>query len=158
MAYLNLLKVGCMMSHTSLLDLQGLNSMIKLILTLFVITISQNAIARWAFVADGEKAHQKVYVDYSMVPQPDNLVTMLDLFDYKSTQESTDAKYLSSKTLSEYSCTEKTTRVIAITNYAGHMGSGKIVYSSKDNPDKEYQAIEPKSISEKLWVIACKQM
>jgi uncharacterized protein YxeA len=130
-------------------------SLTKLILLLAF--MSNSAIAKWTFVTSGEATHMKIYVDYSKIPEQENLVTMWDMSNYKSTQETTDAKFLSSKSESEYNCTERTTRVIAITNYSGHMGSGRIMYSSSDNPNKSFDSIEPKSIAEKLWEIACKQ-
>ena len=76
--------------------------------------------------------------------------------DHKSVQKSasTGASYLSSKAQDEYDCKDEKNRILAFTWFDGKMGSGKVVYSDSNVRD-EWSPIQPGSIGETLWKIAC---
>ena len=61
--------------------------------------------------------------------------------------------YLSSKTQWEFDCKEEKLRILALTWFSGQMGSGKVVFSGSETGKGE--PIQPGSIAESLWKIAC---
>ena len=61
--------------------------------------------------------------------------------------------YLSEKSQSEFDCKEEKVRILAFTWFDGRMGRGKVVVSDSDLG--KWSPIEPGSIGEALWKIAC---
>lgn len=124
----------------------------KYLLTLIFTLISANASAGWQNL--GENGTETAYVDAANMQHGDrDRIKMWGLFDLKTPRTFGDMSYLSMKIRREYSCPDKKSRIIALSAYAGNMGAGELIYSN-NTPDK-WAAIQPDSVEEALWNIAC---
>ena len=94
-----------------------------------------------------------VYVDPATIRRKGNLVRMWQLHDYKTVQTVAGDSLLSIKRYNEYDCAGERTRMLAYTWFSGNMGSGKVVYSTPDEP--EWEPVTPRSINRTLWKVAC---
>ena len=128
------------------------NSMKRLMLGLMLLVTAGAASAEWTRVDDNNQYIQ--YVDRATIRRNGNLVKMWDLKDYKTKQTVAGYSYLSTKGQQEYDCKEEKKRLLAFTWFDGQMGSGKVVYSNGNVKD-ELEPIEPESVGETLWKIAC---
>lgn len=114
--------------------------------------ISTSASAQWQSL--GENEIEKAYVDATDIQKSrHDTVKMWSMFDLISPRNIGDMRYLSMKIQREYACREKKTRIISRSAYAEHMGIGNMIYSS--NTHDKWAAIQPDSVEEALWKIAC---
>ena len=126
-----------------------------LITLLFLSTVP--AYAEWVAV---EKDYllpglQTVYVNPDTIHREGNLVTMWQLIDFKWMKGNGRGanRFFSTKTHKEFDCEEKRLRLLAFTEFSQHMGTG---ISSNGYVDKDHWLpVEPESISQALWEIAC---
>jgi hypothetical protein len=110
------------------------------------------ASAEWTWSGGNDQFNH--YVDRATIRRSGNFVKMWDLFDYKTVQKAAGGEsYLSGKTQWEFDCKEEKSRMLAFTWFDEKMGSGKVVYS--DNDTGKWAPIQPESIGEALWKIAC---
>ena len=126
--------------------------MSRLLLGLMLLVTAGAASAEWTRIGETDKLIQ--YVDRATIRRNGNFVKMWDLSDYKTVEKSAGESYLSSKAQSEYNCKEEKVRLLALTLFDGKIGRGKVVYSNGNVKD-EWEPIEPGSIAEILWKIAC---
>ena len=126
----------------------------RLLMGLMLLVTAGGASAEWTRVSDIDQFVQ--YVDIATIRRNGNLVKMWDLMDNKTVQTSpsTGKYYLSSKMQQEYDCKGEKVRILAFTNFSGKMGKGNVVYAD-GNVRAEWEPIEPGSIGETLWKIAC---
>lgn len=110
------------------------------------------AYGEWELATETE-AGTKIYMDYSTIRRKDNLVEMWDLYDFASGRSVKDKTFLSAKTQREYDCIEKSVRILAFTNFSGHMGRGNVVQSIVY--ETEWEPVKPRSLAKSLWDIAC---
>ena len=54
----------------------------------------------------------------------------------------------------EYDCREKTLRPLRFSEYSGKMGTGENVYT-QTLPGSQWMSVNPGSVSETLWKLAC---
>ena len=124
----------------------------RLLMGLMLLVTAIAASAEWTIAGGNNRYIQ--YVDTATIRRNGNLVKMWDLADFKRLQKSAAGmSYLSDKSQSEYDCKEEKQRMLALTNFSGKMGSGKVVASNYD--PSEWRPIAPESIGEILWKIAC---
>jgi hypothetical protein len=124
-------------------------------LLLVLLLISTHASAQWMRL--GENEMEIAYVDTDNIQQGEHgTVKMWGLFDLKSPRNFGDLAYLSMTIQRDYSCNGKSlkSRTITRTAHAGNMGVGNLIYSS--NTKDKWAAIQPDSVEEALWKIACK--
>lgn len=95
------------------------------------------------------------YVDPYNIYRKGERAKMWHLRDHKTTQTSdpTGEPYLSTRIQQEYDCGEVRTRILEVTNFSGHMGSGKITYT--DSSESEWVSIEPGNTLQRSWKLAC---
>ena len=126
----------------------------RLLMGLMLLVTAGSASAEWT--AAGGTGELIQYVDRATIRKSGNLVKMWDLADYKTVQTSpsTGVSYFSDKGQREYDCKEEKRRLLAFTWFDGQMGSGKVVYSNGNVRD-EWSPIQPGSIGEAMWKIAC---
>jgi len=127
-------------------------SMKRLLLGLMLLATAGAASAEWTIA--GGNDNYIIYVDRATIRRNGNLVKMWSLKDLKTLRKIGDGEsYLSDKGQHEYDCKEEKMRLLAFTYFSGQMGSGKVVLSDSD-PGK-WSPIEPGSVAEALWKIAC---
>ena len=126
-----------------------------LITLLFLSTVP--AYAEWVAV---EKDYllpglQTVYVNPDTIRREGNLVTMWQLIDFKWMKGNGRGahRFFSTKTHKEFDCEEKRLRLLAFTEFSQHMGTG---ISDDGYVDKgHWLPVEPESINQALWEMAC---
>jgi hypothetical protein len=133
----------------------------SLITFLFLSTVPADA--EWVAV---EKNYllpglRTVYVDPDSIRREGNLVTMWQLIDFKWMQGNQGMgplgfgphRFFSTKTHKQFDCTGKRLRLLAFTEFSRHMGTGIAAngYVDKDN----WLPVEPESINQALWEVAC---
>lgn len=124
----------------------------KAIFMMLLAIVSNSAMAKWIEVSSSESATN--YADPASISRAGNLVQMWYLRDHKDTVRTSDGKpFVSAKMLREYDCKEEKSRVLYSSFHSEKMGEGEAVFSDSD-PDKWMQ-IEPDSIGEDMWKIAC---
>ena len=127
---------------------------LMLLVTAGAASAASAASAEWTAVGGTGELIQ--YVDRATIRKSGNLVKMWDLADYKTvrTSPSTGVSYFSDKGQREYDCKEEKVRQLAFTWFDGQMGSGKVVYNTSETSMK-WSPIQPGSIGEALWKVAC---
>ena len=108
--------------------------------------------ADWAKA--GETDGYVYYADHASIKKADEIVTMADLFDYKTARtEGGGAPALSKKTERGYDCQNQKSQAIKTTWYSGQMGNGSVVRSNGDSD--QLTAVIPGSATAALIKIAC---
>jgi hypothetical protein len=126
------------------------------LLTLLVLS-SGPAYAEWVAVEKDYLAPglQTVYSDPDSISREGKLVTMWQLIDFKWGQGNGRGahRFSSTKTHKEFDCAGKRLRLLAFTEFSRHMGTGIAAngYVDKDN----WLPVEPESINQALWKMAC---
>jgi len=129
-----------------------------LLVTLLVLSRG-SAYADWVAI---EKEYQSpglqtVYIDSATIRREGNLVTLVTLTDWEWAQgsigEGGSHRFLSTKTHKQFDCAGKRLRLLAFTEFLGHMGTGRRNegYVDKDN----WLPVRPQSIDQALWEVAC---
>jgi len=132
-----------------------------LLITLLVLS-SGPAYAEWVAVENNYllPGLQTVYVDPDTIRREGNLVTMWQLIDFKLMQGNAGMgilgvghRVLSTKTHKQFDCAEKRLRLLAVTDFSGNMGTGIPAGAYIDGGN--WVPVEPKSINQALWEVAC---
>ena len=109
--------------------------------------------AEWELVSGDDSVKLTVYVDRDTIRRKGSLVTMWQLYDYKTVQTVAGDSLLSIQRHNEYDCTESRTRMLAYTWFASNMGRGRVVYKTAE--EQPWASIVPRSIDQSLWRVAC---
>ena len=123
----------------------------RLLLGLMLLVTAGAASAEWTRLSETD--NYIYYVDLATIRRNGNLVKIWTLADFKAVRKNAGKSFLSEKSQSEYDCKEEKSRILAFTWFDGKMGSGKVVVSDSD-PGK-WSPIQPGSVGEALWKIAC---
>jgi hypothetical protein len=132
-----------------------------LLITLLVLS-SGPAYAEWVAVENNYllPGLQTVYVDPDTIRREGNLVTLWQLIDFKLMQGNAGMgilgfghRVLSTKTHKQFDCAEKRLRLLAVTDFSGNMGTGIPAGAYIDGGN--WVPVEPKSINQALWEVAC---
>lgn len=120
---------------------------------------------RWVPI---EEAYQTpslhtVYVDPDSISRDGNVVVLRQLTDYLWMQGNAGFgrfgpgphRFFSTVTRKEFHCADKRVRLLAFTEFSHHMGTGRPADGYVDQ--SQWLPIEPTSINEGLWKIACSQ-
>jgi hypothetical protein len=133
----------------------------SLITFLFLSTVP--AYAEWVAV---EKNYlvpglRTVYIDPDTIRREGDLVMMWQLIDFKWMQGNQGMgplgfgphRFFSTKTHKQFDCAGQRLRLLAFTEFSRHMGTGLAAngYVDKDN----WLSVEPESINQALWEVAC---
>jgi hypothetical protein len=54
---------------------------------------------------------------------------------------------------SEYDCAQERLRLLALVEYSGNIGKGKVVYT--DSIEQPWKPVVPRSVDQALWKLAC---
>ncbi len=127
-----------------------------LLITLLLLLLHPAPVyAEWVLVTADSKARGgfSIYADPTTIRRKGDLVKMLVLLDFKTTQTSTGESYLSMMQHAEYGWAEKLFRILKFMEYSGNMGSGNVVYTGSD--EQKWQPVAPRSFAEDVWALAC---
>ncbi len=137
------------------LPLASFSGFWSLITLLFLSTVP--AYAEWVAV---EKDYlspglQTVYVDPDTIRRDGNLVTMWQLIDFKWMQGNPrgPTRFVSSEAHKQFDCAEQRLRLLAFTEFSRHMGTGIPADGYVDTGN--WLPVEPESINQALWEVAC---
>jgi hypothetical protein len=127
----------------------------SLITLLFLSSISANA--EWTAVKKDYlmQGLQTVYVDPDSIRREGSLVTIRQLINFKWMQGSArgPTRFLSTETHKQFDCAEKRLRLLAFTEFSRGMGGG---ISADGYVDKgNWLPVEPESINQAIWEVAC---
>jgi predicted ribosomally synthesized peptide with SipW-like signal peptide len=126
----------------------------KLLVAIMLSLVSTGTMAAWTAVGKSESSEDfTVYVNKSSIHKKGNLVKMWSMFNFKSPRETNEYRYSSYKQLVEYDCNEGQSRMIGYSLHSKNMGMGGAVY--KNSKTGNWVAVEPNSVAESLWKIAC---
>jgi hypothetical protein len=97
---------------------------------------------------------QTVYVDPATIRRDAHLVTLWQLTDFRWKQGGkVGHRFLSAKTQKQFDCRGKRVRLLAFTDFLGHMGTGAPMDGLVDRDI--WLPFEPESINYALWELAC---
>jgi hypothetical protein len=125
-----------------------------LLFTLLVLSAGP-ASAEWVPVSDGDEAGKTVYVDPATIRRDSNLVKMWQFYDYKTVQTVGGVRFLSAKEQWEFDCAEERSRVLALKEFSGNMGSGTVVFTNSQVGN--WIPVTPGSIGRTVWTVACRK-
>jgi hypothetical protein len=105
----------------------------------------------------------RVYVDPDSIRREGNVAVLRQLTDYVWMQGNAGFgrflpgphRFLSTVTRKEFDCVDKRVRLLAFTEFSQHMGTGRPADGYVDQ--SQWLRIEPASMNEGLWKIACKK-
>lgn len=123
----------------------------NVILFILLVIVSGGARADW--FEFGHNENFTGYIDSASLRRAGNLVRVSSMIDYKMANTNAGEKYASVKAQHEFDCGEGQVRKLFTSLHSGNMGKGEIVsYSYKI---ENYEPIQPFSILEAIWKIAC---
>jgi hypothetical protein len=126
--------------------------MTRLFLMILLLLSSGPAYAEWVLLGTTDEG-MTMYADPDTIRRKGDRVKMWELFDFKTIQTVAGDSFLSNKSQEEYDCAEERHRTLAYMWFSGNMGTGKVVYSNSN--EGKWEAIEPESVGQHLWKVAC---
>jgi len=132
------------------------NRIKHLTLTAFLGLYGEPAHAEWVEVMANVERGQTVYVDQETIHRNGELVEMWTMYDYRAAQRAGQDEYMSRKVQNEFNCAQEVRRMLAVKEYSGNMGNGKVVYekSSLLSAESRWTRVQP-GVGETLLKIAC---
>jgi len=126
----------------------------KIIFTLFVFFIGQNAMADWSQIGESEEdGGYTLYANSLSAQKAGHRVKMWTLMDYKKEQKASGTNFLSKKIRRDYDCRERQMRVLAFSLFSWNMEKGELLRSY--NQPQSWQRVQPDSLDEVEWKAAC---
>ena len=98
---------------------------------------------------------QTVYVDPDTIQRDGSLVTLWQLTDFRWMQGGprSTPRFLSTKTQKQFDCPQHRLRLLAFTEFYGHLGAGR---PTAEHVDKDtWIPVRPESIDQALWELVC---
>jgi hypothetical protein len=124
-----------------------------LLITLLVLS-SGPVYAEWVVVSGNDKTGMTVYVDPDTIRRKGDLVKVWQLIDFKTMQGGrSPGRFLSTKFQKQFDCAEERLRLLACTDFSGNMGTGEPADAYVD--EGNWVPVEPDSINQALWEVAC---
>ncbi len=127
----------------------------KRITILILSLMCTNVMAAWTKLESTLDARAAVYADIGKIRNKGmSKVKMRHLINYHNKEKTSSGRvYQSRKELVEYDCDNEHYRILAASQYAGVMGSGKVVGFTSYS--KQWQPVEYDTLEEMLWKVAC---
>ena len=142
--------------HRRFLTVLASGSAFWLLITLLVFS-SGPAYAEWVAIEKQYQSpgRQTVYLDPNTIHREGHLVTMRQLIDFQWMQGSArgPARFMSTETHKQFDCAEQRLRLLAFTEFSHRMGTGIQADGLVDKDN--WLSIEPESINQALWEVAC---
>lgn len=133
--------------------------MSKFILMILLLVFSSGAFAgKWVKAEEWVKLdiasdYFVVYADPTSIVRSGNKVQMLSLIDRKTPSSKAGKTFLSVKAQHEFNCAEAQVRMLFASTHSENMGKGQRV--GTDYKIENWGPVQPISIAEALWRIAC---
>ena len=128
-----------------------------------LVLIGEPVYAGWVVVENDylDPGRQTVYLDPDTVIREENLMTVQQLTDYKWMQGNVGLgrfmpgphRFFSTTTRKQFDCGTKRVRLLAFTEFSGHMGTGIAANGYVDHD--AWLPVEPESINHALWELVC---
>ncbi|MBH0178634.1 MAG: hypothetical protein HP491_12400 [Nitrospira sp.] len=128
-----------------------------------LVLCSQSVSAGWVPVEKDyvDPGRQTVYLDPDAIIREESLVTVRQLTDYKWMQGNVGLgrfmpgphRFFSTTTSKQFDCGTKRVRLLAFTEFSGHMGTGIAANGYVDQD--VWLPVEPESINHALWEWVC---
>lgn len=132
--------------------------MIKKLVVLLLLFTSTFVHSEWKYVTSTKDKDVDFYIDFDTLKRKDNLVTVWMKSEFKTTQRDSIfdifSGYLSSRTLEQWDCVDKTTRTISFDNFSKNNLEGKIVQSESIVMSVPY-SIRPDTSGSRLFKVIC---
>ena len=130
-----------------------------------LVLIGEPVYAGWVVVENDylDPGRQTVYLDPDTVIREENLMTVQQLTDYKWMQGNVGLgrfmpgphRFFSTTTRKQFDCGTKRVRLLAFTEFSGHMGTGIAANGYVDHD--AWLPVEPESINHALWQLVCRK-
>ncbi len=130
------------------------------LLAIFLILSSTPLYAQWVAIDAQYQSHplHMVYIDAATIHREANLVTISALIDWKWMQGNrSPTRFYSTKTTKQFNCAEKRVRNLETTDFYGHMGTGEVIGGSGHTSEGHWIAVEPASLNQGVWEVACRK-
>ena len=127
--------------------------MIRIILMLLLLGLSNSAMAEWSSITGTEIF--MTYANLATIHKAGNMVQMLSLIDFKKPETYKGKLYMSMEVQAEYDCKEDKVRVLLSSMYSKNMAGGKVI--GTDNNSSNWIPVPPHSFNKHLWKIACEK-
>jgi hypothetical protein len=99
---------------------------------------------------------QTIYIDSNSLRREHNVTTIVVLIDWTWMQGNrSPTRFYSTKLTKQIDCAHKLSRSLAATDFYGHMGTGKPVGGGGFTSEGHWVPIEPESLNQGLWEVAC---
>jgi hypothetical protein len=97
-----------------------------------------------------------IYIDSASVRREHDLATLSVLIDWKAMQGGrSPTRFYSTSFTKQFDCVGMRGRVLATTDFYGHMGTGPATPGIGDTRESAWIAVESGSLSQGLWEAAC---
>ena len=120
---------------------------------LVLVLAGGGALAEWTPVGRANNIYA-AYADTATIRRVGGVVTMHGLYDFPRQDFTPDGKALfSTAVLREYDCEGRRVRLMSSVDFAGHMGEGEPVSTSRS--PRRWEGVVPGGIDDAFWQIAC---
>lgn len=102
----------------------------RTLITIGLLLSASTALAEWSTLDEDRDSY--TYIETDRLRFKGDTVKYWLLHSYKSPKKNDDYYYQSTVTLSELNCSNETIQILAMSQYDGKMGKGKVVYSAPD--------------------------
>lgn len=136
------------------------NRIVLWLLVLSTLMLHGTTWAEWVALDARYQSHplQTAYTAPSTIHQEGNVVTLAALIEWKEMQGGrTPTRFYSTKLTKQFDCIQKLVRTLAATDFYGHMGTGEIIGGGPHASADQWVGIEPGTINQGLWVVACEK-
>jgi len=113
------------------------------------------AAAEWTPVGGKQKIFS-AYADKASIRKSADGVLMLGLYDFLMADVSADGQpHASTVVLREYGCGEKRVRLLAYVDYAGNMGTGRVISPAGAKGPGRWDPVVQGALDESFLALAC---
>jgi hypothetical protein len=127
--------------------------MTRLFLITLLVLSSGSAYAEWERASSNDQVGLTIYIDPDTIRVKENLVKMWILYDFMTIQADRGGSFWSRKVQTEFDCLEERHRSLTFTDFSGNMGNGEMVYNNSN--EHKWEPVEPESVDQTLWKVAC---
>ena len=114
-----------------------------------------SAVAEWTPLGGRQKIFA-AYADKASIVKSKDGVRMSGLYDFLMADVSADGQpHASTVVLREYDCREKRVRLLAYVDYAGPMGTGRVISPAGAKGPDRWEPVVPGAIDEAFLALAC---
>jgi hypothetical protein len=125
-------------------------------IAMFLMVATCVADADWFVMSNVSDDGYTYYLDPATIEKNGNISRVWELVDYFDIQSQDNDKFISEKILRVYDCNADKSSIETITQYAGRMAGGKIVWTNNYR-EPIWRTVVQDSLGETLLKIACRR-